>query len=1081
MKKKILIGLAVVFGLLVIGVVVLVASFDLDETVQTQTQQYLPELEKALGRDVSVGEIKTTILPVLGAEVRDVVIAGATPEDAPLMRIDQIRFGVELWTAIKSGGDEVRLKELVVDGLAVEVVRNADGSLSTDEVLARLAEGPPEEEAQPEPLSPEAKRFIRNLELQRIAVENSRLELVDEQAQTTATIDDLLVELTDVRLDNAFEVRIAAAVLAESRNFDFKVALGPIPVGDPEAKLPIDFVSLKADGIDLAALVPYMGGAGSSLKSAALSADLRIDDPLGAAGATTAKGTLALRTLSLGHPTPGEVFDLVIEPNVAFSMASETLDLTGFSVAMAEMKLIADGRITGLLSGKPTFHGLALRTEKFDFGRLFALLPDAKAALPPGMVLDGPLTLAVTADGDPDAQTVRLDVDLKDAQVVVPDALAKPKGARLGASLHADLTQKDLDLKGLKVDVGPLSLNLAGTVKDFENPTFDLSGGVSPTPIQGIARLLPPVKAAVPPDVQINGQIALDLKAKGTRKTFSGKVGLRISDADLAAPGATLKGSGRLEVVATGGADGAITASVNSDLNGLEVIAGEAFKKPAGTALALSGQAALGADGGMNLPRLKLTIGPLMAQASGSRSAAGNLDGQLEVQTFAVGDLARILPSLNDSPYAAARIGLAGRVKGNPAQMATVEAELSRFDFAMGRSSLSGTMSVKNPDAPIIRFDFRSPFMDLDALMAGGEEAPPEEGGPPPEIPEIVKVMDADGSLRVARGRISDIDFTDFVARLTLKGGRLTFESLDFKAYEGQFTGARTTVDLKQKDPAFNMRMKLTDISANAILTQQANMPNTLTGRMSTEMDLGGKGLQWETIRDSLSGNLGMGIANGRFEKLALGNAVLQGVVDKVPGLNLDRQVKTGLKDLAGQFEVKNGRMNLIKPMQVQTGEGPMLLTGSIGLDKTLDLEGTLQLQPDTIKRMSGNRIKLDKAIPVGLKLGGTLSDPKVSGVDGKMLAGALLGAAAMALGGEKAVEAAEAAKKAAAEAEKRARAAAAKAEADARKAAAAARAAAEKKKKELEEKARREAEKKKKAAEKKAKEEAKKRLKGLF
>ncbi len=1078
MKKKILIGLAVVLGLMVVGVIVLIASFDLDETVQTQTEQYLPEVEKALGREVTVGQIRTTILPVLGAEVRDVVIAGATPDAEPLLRIEQIRFGVELWTAIKSGGDEIRLKELVIDGMAVEVVRNADGTLSTDEVIARLTEGPPKEEEPPKPLSPEAKRFIRNLELQRIAVENSRVRLVDRQADTTATIDDLLVELTDVRLDSAFEVRVAAAVLAAERNFDLRVALGPIPVGDPEAKLPVDHISLEADGVDLAALVPYMGGAGATLKSAALHADLRIDDPLGAAGATTAKGSLALKNLSVGHPTPGEVFDLVIEPNVAFSMASETLDLTGFSVAMAEMKLVADGRITGLLGGRPTFHGLKLRTEQFDFGRLFALLPDAKAALPPGMKLDGPLALDVTADGDPQAQTVRLNLDLKGAEVVVPDALAKPRGTKLGAALHADLTQTDLDLKALSVDVGPLALSLKGTVKNFDDPTFDLDGGIAPTPIQGIARLLPPVKAAVPPDVQIDGRIAMDLKAKGTRQTFSGKVGLRVSDADLAAPGATLKGSGRLELLAQGAASGAVTASLNSDLNALEVVAGDALRKPAGTPLALSGQAALAADGGLDLPRLKLIIGPLTALASGSRSAAGDLSGQLDVQTFAVGELARILPGLADNPYAAARIGLAGKVKGNPAQPATVEAELSKFEFAMGRSSLSGTMTVRNPEAPYIRFDFASPYMDLDALLPGGGEEAPEEGGPPPEIPEIVKVMDAAGGLRVARGRFADIDFTDFVARLTLEDGRLTFESLDFDAYDGHFTGARTTVDLKQRDPKFAMRMKLTDISADAILTQQADMPNTLTGRMSTEMDLGGKGLEWPTIRDSLSGNLGLGIANGRFEKLALGNAVLQGVVDQVPGLNLDRSVKTGLKDLAGQFEVEDGRMNLIRPMSVETGEGPMLLTGSIGLDKTLDLEGTLQLQPATVSRLSSGRIKLDKAIPVGLKLGGTLTDPKVSGVDAKTLGAALLGAAAMALGADKAVDAA---KKAAAEAEAKARAAAAKAEAEARRQAAAAKAAAAKKKKELEEKARREAEKAKKAAEKKAKDEAKKRLKGLF
>lgn len=1085
MKKKILIGLAVVLGLLVVGVVVLIASFDLDRTVATQTEKYLPELEKAIGRDVSIGEIRTTVLPMLGAEVQDVVVAGRTPEEGPVVRIERVRFAVDLWTAIKSMGDEVRLEALVVDGLAVEIIREADGALSTDDIAARLAQGPPEDEPPPEPLSPEARRFIRNLELERVAVENSRVTLVDRKAGTTATIGDLLVELTDVRLDSAFEVRVAAAVLTERRNFDLRVALGPIPVGDPEAKLPIDHITLDADGIDLAAIAPYLGDVGAGIASAAFSADLRIEDPLGALGATKSSGTLTVANLSVGTPKPGEPFDLVVAPNLAFDMGSGTIDLTGFSVAIADMKLIADGRITGVLEGRPAFSGVAVRTENFDFGRLFAHLPDAAAALPPGMQLDGPLRLDAKADGDPSAQTVRLDLDLADALVVVPGALHKPKGTRLGAAVAADLTRTDLKLETLRIEFGPLALGLSGTVKDFENPTFDLRGGTSPTPIAGIARLLPPVREAVPPDVGIDGQIAIDLLASGSRANLNAKVGVRVTEADLSAPGATLRGSGRIEATAGGAPGGQITAMIQSDLDGLAIQAGDAFDKPAGTTFDVSAKATLSPDGAFDVPRFKIALGPLDMLATAKRTSGGALDARVEVKTFALGDLARILPGLADNPFAAARIGLAGAVKGDPSKPPTIEAALERFEFAMGESSLSGTMTVKNPEAPNIRFDFRSPYLDLDALLPGGEDEAPAEGGPPPEIPEIVRVIDAAGSLRVARGKMADIAFTDFVAALTLRGGVLTFESLDFDAYDGHFSGARTSVDLRQPNPAFAMRMKLDDISADALLTQQAGLPNTLSGRMSTEMDLSGRGLEWPTIRDSLTGNLGMALDNGKFERLELGNAVLRGVADQIPMLSLDRGVKTRLKDLAGQFRVDDGRMTLIRPMQVKTDEGPMLLTGSIGLDKTLDLQGSLDLQPETIARLSRGKLKIDKPIPVALKLGGTLSDPEVSGVDATDLGKVLLAAAAQAAGlgeVEKAArEAEERARAAAREAEAKARAAAAKAEAEARRKAAELKAAADKKKREAEAKARREAEKAKKAAEKKAKEEAQKRLKGLF
>lgn len=1080
MKKKVLIALGVVLGLVALGVGIFIATFDLDEMINRQKAEQLPELEKALGRKVEIGEIRTTILPVLGAEIRDVVIAGRTPDEAPLVRIARVRFGVELWTALRSLGDEIRLRELVVEGLAVEIIREADGKLSYEDVLARLSEGPPPEEA-PKPLSPEAQRFIRNLELQRIAVEEGEIKLVDRAAGTTATVGDLLVELTDVRLDQPFEVRLAAAVLAAEQNFDLRAKVGPVPLDDPDAALPVEYVTLDADGVDLAALAAYVpGGAPVAIQAARLSADWRIDDPLGAKGAMKSGGKVTLAGLAVGSP-PGEAFDLVVEPNLTFALASGTVDLTGLSVALAEMKLTANGRITEVLSGRPAFHGLTLASEGLNFGRLFALLPPAKAALPPGAVLDGPFSIAAKADGDPDQQQIAFTIDLDPATVVIPDAVNKPAGTALHAALDAHLTRKDLDLKRFDLAFGPLALRLAGTVKDFADPAFDLQGGIAPTPIAGVVPLLPAVAQAVPADVRVGGDVALELVAKGTKASFDGKVDLRIAGADLRTPAATLDGSGRVQVSAKGQPGGAIAVTATSDLDGLAIVAGDTFRKPAGTALDIDVQAALGAGGGLDLSRAKLVLGPLNLDARGSRAASGALDMQVAVEPFAVGALAAILPALADNPFAAARVGMKAAVKGDPAKPATVEARLDDFSFAMGQSSLAGNASVKNLDAPVIRFEFSSPYLDLDALLpGGGEDEAPAEGGKT-EVPDVVKTLDAAGSLRVARGRMADIEFTNFVATLVLRGGVLRFEKLDFDAYDGHFTAAPTAVDLTRPDPQFDLEMKLTDVDADAVLTDQANLRGVLSGRMSTTMDLAGRGLEWPTIRDSLTGDLGLALANGQFERLELGNAIVGKVGDKVPFLKVDRRLKTGLKDLAGQFRVADGRMTLVKPMVTRTGEGPLSLEGSIGLDKTLDLRGTLQLQPETVRAWSGGKLAIDKAMPVGLRIGGTLSDPEVSGIEATDLVTALVAGAAMAAGLGEVDEARRRAEEEARQAAERARAEAERLKSQAAREAAAVKRAAEEKKREAEAKARKEAEKAKAAAKKKAEEEAKKRLKGVF
>ena len=1086
-KKRSLIRRVLVIGtlsvlLLVGGVTALVAVY-FDDIVNAQKDEHLPRVQALLGRDVEVGNISTSFVP-LGVEVRDIKVAGLKPGDAPLVELKRVFFSAGAWTAIKSAGTELQLNAMVVDGLTVNLVREKDGSLSYEDVLKRLSEGPPPEEA-PQPLDPEVIKRLQQLQLKRVALENSRFRLIDRAtggAEAETHINQLSVEMDDVVLASPFEVKIGAAVFADAKNFDLRVKLGPVPIGKEGAGVPIHSIALKANGIDLSRALPYLpAGTPLAINSAKFEADIKIDDPLQAKGRIKVAGDLSVKQVALGLVEAGKPFDLKLSPNVEIDQKAGVIDLTGFAVSFDDMKITANGRVEGLNAEQPTFKDLTVKTDNLDLGRLTAMLPDLVGGMPKGTSLTGIFKLDVSASGDPTNQQVKADVNLDEAGIIIPGAFAKRAGTPLNTQFEADRKANDLDLKSLKLALGPMGLTLSGTVKDFDNPTFNIKGDTGRFDINGLVRMLPNVAKAIPPDVKVAGQMRVNVSLVGNPKNIDSQVLLELAGADLAVPGTTIKGGGRVMVLAKGDPSSAVSVNVDAELTGLGVRAGEAFAKPAGTPFVVK---LAGSRSGetMNIGSLVLTLGPLNVSGSG-RVAPNAVDIKANIGRFSVAQLATMLPALKDSPIAAATLGMNLALAGNPNNQATIKAGLQEFYFAQGRSSLAGNASVENLDAPKIRFNFTSPNLDLDEMFPPSDEAAPaEEGGGP--LPPIVKKIDAAGGIRIAKGVSTGAAFTNFIAQLTMKNGVARFSALDFDAYGGHFSAAPTMMDLGAAQRSFDMNVSFKNVNAQQLLAEQADLPDTLSGRLSTQFKVKGKGNEWETMSKNLTGALGAQLQKGRFHGADVNSAVVTPVANAVPGglVKKPKGVKgTPLSSLAAKFRIANGKATLVEPMVAKTPQGPLELDGYIGLDKALQLKGTLQLSEATVAKISGGRVKPKKPMPVGLTIGGTVDNPKISGVEVGELVKLMGGELAKSLGLEKVAAAKEQALAAKRQAEAMAREKAAEARRRANAAKNKAKAIADKKRKELEAKARKKKKEAEKKAKAKAKKEAKKRLKGLF
>jgi len=109
-------------------------------------------------------------------------------------------------------------------------------------------------------------------------------------------------------------------------------------------------------------------------------------------------------------------------------------------------------------------------------------------------------------------------------------------------------------------------------------------------------------------------------------------------------------------------------------------------------------------------------------------------------------------------------------------------------------------------------------------------------------------------------------------------------------------------------------------------------------------------------------------IGNGSFSTKSIGLTNVPALTTLMSKLNHSESSSTTIKDLALNFDIKDGKVNT-KPFDVTVGNVKMKIGGSTGLDKSIAYAGTVQM-PDNLN--------LGKFSTVNLKVGGTFAKPKV-------------------------------------------------------------------------------------------------------
>jgi hypothetical protein len=301
---------------------------------------------------------------------------------------------------------------------------------------------------------------------------------------------------------------------------------------------------------------------------------------------------------------------------------------------------------------------------------------------------------------------------------------------------------------------------------------------------------------------------------------------------------------------------------------------------------------------------------------------------------------------------------------------------------------------VVKADPPHLHFEARAHRLVFDqqgphspAPTPNTQSTPTPQTAPSkPLLPPVTLT----GKVAIAEGRLKTLTFQQMTTQLSLSDGALN-TTQHLTLYGGSYQGT-VQVNLTQSEPSYTLDATVTGLDVGQALRELTPDQNALLGVLDTDMHLSGRGLAWDVLNKTLSGNGHVKITEAQLTnfdlipKLAL---VLQNVGGLV-GLTLPSGWEDNtFRTIEGDWRLRHGRI-LTDHLRLRAEGMEALITGSVGLDRTLDYTGNLFLPAQFFVRREAPRLlRQDDAgrviIPFTVK--GVVDAPRIT-VDEKALVG---------------------------------------------------------------------------------------------
>lgn len=316
------------------------------------------------------------------------------------------------------------------------------------------------------------------------------------------------------------------------------------------------------------------------------------------------------------------------------------------------------------------------------------------------------------------------------------------------------------------------------------------------------------------------------------------------------------------------------------------------------------------------------------------------------------------------------------------------------LEMRMGQNRASIAVSAGNlfGKTIIARADVTSERFQLAPLLSAGGGAGAATGavvgkGTPSvtrgeELGPFDLPLQASGTINIGKALYKDLFIDNFIASYQLRNNILTISRMDGNLAGGSFSNT-ARVNLGTKGLTYNVDLAVKTVEADSLLT--AFIPKAagaLLGAMDLDLNIKGRGTQWQTMSKQLNGQGDMLVADGRVASPGL-------VKGFTSFLQLSDTDEIRFRNFRGDVKIVDGKLNI--DSRLLSDDLKLFPKGSIGLDGTMNLSVDTRLSPKLAARLdSGGKVTRyladkDGWSKVPLLVSGNYASPKF-GLDPKGL-----------------------------------------------------------------------------------------------
>ncbi len=496
LNKRFLISVGILILIVVAALVYVVMN--LESMIENNKEYFISQAEQALGRDVSIDQIKVKIWGGVGANISDFTLSDHPDfSDQNFIQTDALRVNLKLWPLLQK---KVEVSQFVLSNPKIQIIRNQEGQFNFS-TIAKTGE---------ESASEETSSNSTSLTVALLRIDNGEIHYIDRQNDKELNIRQVDLDVSNFSFDRQFSVNLTSAFLADQKNVSIESQIGPLGESFDYTKIPMNG-TVKIDSFPTKQLLNTFPFLAEKL-------------PQG---------------LTLQAPV-----------NLAFDIAKENENISLSEIDL-QTGLFGSEKSNVQFTGKADLNLNAINNMSVN-GNLdldsiastqLANLEPVKNALPQDLRIEGPLSAQTHLEGTIGNLLVKGKLNASNSAIQYGSLLNKEKGITLTVNTDSKIAPQTITINQLDMQLKNLSLKGNGEIGRGKTTTITLALNSNPTNLNELKDVVPLLQ-----DYDPAGNVEMDVNIKKQSQTpqIDGTITLdsiRLKHPSLANPITDLNGN----------------------------------------------------------------------------------------------------------------------------------------------------------------------------------------------------------------------------------------------------------------------------------------------------------------------------------------------------------------------------------------------------------------------------------------------------------------------------------------------------------------------------------------------------------